>query len=509
MTSMPSQIENIVYVMLENRSFDHIFGSLTYDGTPNFIGKPGPFNAGPNPSDSKNVYNGLTYPQGVVTDPEECQPYKAPNPCCIPCPTDPQHDFEDVTKQIFGADGQGPATMEGFVQNYAESAGASACDLWQAMSGYNEKELSVLIGLGKHFGLSDLWFSSIPSQTFCNRAFSICGNSQGRVNNSARQFDTPTIWKILSEHADEKYRYDWKIYYQEGYPIAYTPEPGQPHPISKSHIPSSGQHSAGYYFERQPGYSFTEAFFKDNIPNQPSNPNYPAFEPIQNFYNALTSGTLPRFSYLEPAWEGFRGLNPPGETWYQAANSYHSPADVGPGEQFLFRLFESLSTSSYWDSTLLIITFDEHGGIYDHVPPPSNAQQPKASEFGNPSPWGNPYGFDFTRFGVRVPAILVSPYVAPQTVFRPPEGTETPFDHTSVLATLLKWSGIEDSTLMGSRVAAAPTFETAIGTELHPTPNIQLGGCQLEQTTANPITDLDPRPPAEPPESPQRSPAGT
>ena len=88
-----------------------------------------------------------------------------------------------------------------------------------------------------------------------------------------------------------------------------------------------------------------------------------------------------------------------------------------------------------WAQTLLVVTYDEHGGCYDHVPPPAGAVPPDntAGEF----------GFDFSRFGVRVPTVLISPLIAPGTVYRAP-APGTPFDHTSVLKTVEQPQGLAD-----------------------------------------------------------------
>jgi phospholipase C len=113
-------------------------------------------------------------------------------------------------------------------------------------------------------------------------------------------------------------------------------------------------------------------------------------------------------------------------------NDQHPPRDVRLGEMLLFDVYESIRKSPKQEDIVLLLTYDEHGGCYDHVPPPFRAQAPDQVP--------GELGFLFDRYGVRVPAILVSPYVEAGTVFRSQkktaDGREIPFDHTSILATL-------------------------------------------------------------------------
>jgi phospholipase C len=174
------------------------------------------------------------------------------------------------------------------------------------------------------------------------------------------------------------------------------------------------------------------------------------------FRQQLTSGDLPDFSYLEPFWGGGYG-SPLGDDFIGLqGNDYHSPAWVGPAEYDLNELYNELRASPDWEHMLFVITFDEHGGTWDHVPPPVTV---KPDNFPSIRPFG------FTRMGVRVPTILVSPWVAPGTVFRAPNGSKFDFDHTSLLATILRWAGIDPGTAkLGTRVATAPTFEHVLST---------------------------------------------
>ena len=120
------------------------------------------------------------------------------------------------------------------------------------------------------------------------------------------------------------------------------------------------------------------------------------------------------------------------------------------GEQLIHDVYEAVRGGPGWPQTLLVITYDEHGGCYDHVPPPSGATPPDndAGEF----------GFDFTRFGVRVPTVLVSPLIAAGTVFRVPAAS-VPLDHTSILKTVQQRWNLPALT---ARDAAAPGVGDAL-----------------------------------------------
>ncbi len=137
-------------------------------------------------------------------------------------------------------------------------------------------------------------------------------------------------------------------------------------------------------------------------------------------------------------------------------NDEHPPHDVVAGEQFLYAIWQAVSQSPAWPETLLMITYDEHGGTYDHVL--SAVRRCATRRNKRPGPAED---FTFNRFGVRVPTILVSPWIQAGTVFRSP--TTTPYDHTSMLATLRDWLAIPaDKMLTSARIAAAPTLEQVL-----------------------------------------------
>lgn len=150
------------------------------------------------------------------------------------------------------------------------------------------------------------------------------------------------------------------------------------------------------------------------------------FHRFDEFLRTAESGALPAYSFIEPHYLDELGVLLP--------NDQHPPHNVALGDQLIARVYNALrKNEAAWRQTLLIVTYDEHGGCYDHAPPPRAV---------SPDDCRDPSGFAIDRYGVRVPAVIASPYVEAGSVLRaapdglPHQGPPYPFDHTSIIKTL-------------------------------------------------------------------------
>ena len=426
---MRSKIKHVVYYMVENRSFDHACGWLYEKGEKtNFVGHGEPFQGA-----SADMYN---------LDPEDGTAVhvntNGPDVTTL-AGVDLYHDMTDTIRQCF----QNPndyaehekcekremrgfvkPDMGGFVRNNGNKLSMSTC---------TRAQLPVLNGLAKHFAVSDEWFCSMPGATDANRAFALTGSALGELNNfmSGPKYDDwpemahrASIWKVLWANGFD----DWKIYNSvlwgnlKKYRLTYQL-------YLENQIPSVDSAVADYL----KGDAKTSKYLGT----------------IDQFMDDAKNGTLPAFSFLEPIWIASE----------KGATSYHplGQGGVGPAETSLNEIYEALKNGPDWHETLLIITFDEHGGFFDHVPPPRAV---------NPWPNDKNDGFKYDLMGVRVPTILVSPWIEERTVFRAPKPLDyelpapVAYDSTSILATLLHWYGIPKGRwALGRRVHQAPTFQ--------------------------------------------------
>lgn len=328
------------------------------------------------------------------------EPVKVTNDASYSGDYDPDvaHDFLDVNEQIFGTktppDGA-PSLMSGFVTSYGEVSG-SVSKSHRVMKCFDPKKVPVLATLAQQYALCTRWFASVPGPTLPNRAYAHGATSVGHVDMTVNWWkESKTIYELLSDHD-----FTAKIYYTDS-TIALT---------------------YGGLLAAQDRY-----FVPD----------------FSIFFDDCKNNNLPDYCFLEPRYNASDGSQP------VAASDQHPDHDVSEGETLILQVYNAIrSNTDTWNSTLLVIVYDEHGGLFDHIPPPASVNP---DGINSSSPF-----FAFDRLGVRVPAVLVSPYIAAGTII-----SDTVFDHTSLAATARKvflGAGWQD-TFLTQRDKAANTFE--------------------------------------------------
>jgi len=294
---------------------------------------------------------------------------------------DPGHAHGDVMQQMFGAapPGVGVPNMSGFVVNY----GAKTNDVGKShkvMKCFPQAKIPILSTLAQQFCLCTNWYSSMPGPTFPNRAFAHAATSIGRVDMSPVGYVgiSKTIYELLD---------------------------------------ANGVSATIFYNDTSLAQTFRKLWAKMNT----------FFADFQTFQDGCAQGQLPSYCFIEPRYT----TSDSGGALYDASDQ-HPDHDVEAGEELILSVFKAIwKNPTIRNSTLLVITYDEHGGLFDHQAPPQRTVNPDGKNWpgaaGNPDP-----PFDFTWLGVRVPAVLVSPYIQPNTI------DATVYDHTSFIATARK-----------------------------------------------------------------------
>ena len=420
-------LDHIVVVLFENRSLDNVLGHLYGPGDgKNFDGVVGRDLSNPIPAWAEHGAERKVVPYTVATDMD------SPNP-------DAGEEYFHTNTQLFNIlddhnrfkIGEGATapwnapppgaipTMDGFVTDYistftGETGRQPTYDEYaHIMTGCTPEQLPVLNGIARDFGVFDHWFCEVPSQTFMNRSFWTAATSSGFVVNSPMtkwltKNDAETIFDRLEAHGRT-----WKVYVMEPMPISFT---------GVIHFPR----------------------LKDRLATH--------FVPFAEFETDAAAGTLPDFSLIEPNMLSGHGDYHPafGRSFSDTVDlAMDSPSSMLSGEAFLERVYAAYRSATsptganVWNTPLLI-GWDEPGGTYDHVPPgPVPPPDPSA-------PAGE-LGFTFNRSGYRVPAVLVSPWVEPGSVYN------EEYRHTSLIATLRKTWGLGEP--FTQRDASARTFD--------------------------------------------------
>ena len=352
-------LKHVVVLMMENRSFDHMLGSLKatnplidgIDGTqsnPDINGKP-------------------VFVQPLAEFQSQLDP-------------DPNHHFPAVDLQIFGGDQSSTrvANMQGFVKSYYQQQ-EDVAHSQKIMYYFSEDKLPVLTSLATNFAVFNRWFASIPGPTICNRAFAHYGTSFGQVG--------------------------MNVFYPQGKSVYERLEEG-------------GRSAKLYYFDE--ASSTMEVV--NLLQHQPQ-----LFGTYDQFLADCKSGTLPDYSFIEPNYTDHDN-----DDGAQLACDQHPDHNIQAGELFIASVYNAIRQNpALWASTALLIVYDEHGGTWSYIPPPSCSGDGHSA---GPADTELNYTFNFDRLGVRVPAILISPWVAKGTVV----GTDRVFEHASIPNTVTR-----------------------------------------------------------------------
>jgi phospholipase C len=386
-------LQHIVVLMMENRSFDHMLGSLKavdgrIDGVTDQMSNP-------------DTTGALIKPQPSAEFQGQLDP-------------DPDHHFPAVDLQIFGGDTSPnrQPNMQGFIKSYfnqRRDIGHSQ----KIMYYFKQSDLPVLTTLALQFAVFNRWFASIPGPTICNRAFAHYGTSFGRVDMDP--FDVIEPFKSVYSRL----------------------------------INATPKHSAKVYY-----YDTTSSTMEvvNLLQNEPQ-----LFGTYKQFLSDCAKGLLPDYSFVEPNYNDHDT-----DSGEEVASDQHPDHDIQAGELLIAEVYMALKRSPLWPNTALLVLYDEHGAIYDHVIPPA-CPKDKFSAPANST--GTGMAFDFDRLGVRVPAILISPWIPKGTV------VNRVFDHASIPATVTRFF-LGDYPAVSPRESSADVFIEPPGQPADPARNL-------------------------------------
>lgn len=306
---------------------------------------------------------------------------------------DPPHERESVRRQIHPKKPRRP-DMTGFVERFIKQQRPS--EPGSVLGWLDRSDVPMTYFLADNFAVCQSWFACVPSQTIPNRLYMVAGQSDGIEDNPfppryLTGVDLKTIFSLIAPD-------DWLIF-SDALPLAAIVRDLRDDLFQKKKL----------------------RHLDDFVSRAKSDP--PA---------------LPRLSWIEPtySWADERILDP----FFPKANDDHPPTAIAEGQALIKRVYDALRTHPVWDHCLLIVTYDEHGGFSDHVLPPDLAEEERID--------------DFERRGIRVPALVVSPFVKPGSLHGDPRDPSAMiWDHCSILKFLCKWFE-KDPRALGARVTS-------------------------------------------------------
>lgn len=428
---LQKNIDHIVVLMLENRSFDNLLGWL-YDEDKPLYGQQfeGLTKDLWNPLDNIDS-DGIPFIEKVSIEKngqyKEKYGEEIPNPADFTLPNpDPGEGFKDTNHQLFlkynvAQTYAPPPINQGFVQNYqnamlygAFSFGDDPTNPRNIMKCYTPEQTPVLSELARSFAVLDHYHCSVPSQTIPNRDFVHAATSTGHVNNGPiANCDAKNIFNQIQDAIDKDGRKElsWGIFGNNSFSGKAKDKDGQ---VGKDH------------------FSLTRLIMTELHDSKFDN----NFGTLSDFEAKCKKVDLPSYTFFEPNYSG------------EDQNDQHPPSDIRAGEKLIADIYNIVKSSPAFDKTMLVITYDEHGGTYDHVPPPSGAKNPSVTNEAGQD------GFLFNRFGVRVPCVVINPHIKKGLIARP-DGY-IPFDHSSIIKTIQTCFKLKGH--LTERDKAAPDF---------------------------------------------------
>jgi phospholipase C len=390
-----TQVNHIIILIQENRSFDHYFGQLSeywathgfrtqaFDGLPAAASNPGCDPAFPPPTGCTADQNSSSIPVFHLQT------------MCVENPS-PSWNEAHVDFNL-ASPASATATLDGFVNSAATDARQFVppfhdTDGKRAVGFYDGNDLNYYYFMASNFATSDRWFSPVMTRTQPNRMYLLAGTSHGHVyplaQTSAPLLSDKTIFQLLQEHG-----ITWKIYVHAGQDGCTA----TPCLMARSYI-----------------NMFT--FQNDVISNFPQN-----LVPVSQYFTDVANGTLPQVAMIEPASDVFLDEHPT-ET---------SPVNIQAGAAYAASFINALMNSPSWKDSVLIFSHDEFGGFFDHVAPQPAVSPdgiaPSDLQPGDVCTGGGGATCDFTRTGYRVPLIVISPFTKKNFV------SHTVADYTAIL----------------------------------------------------------------------------
>jgi phospholipase C len=362
-------IQHVFVLMLENRSFDHLLGFSGLQGMDAATG-------------ALTTINGLV---GTESNTFNGQAFPVTPGALYRMPVDPGHEFANVLDQLAGPAAKypnsgpyPPINNSGYVDSYVNSGGGG--DPADLMRCFTAAQLPVLNALAGEFVVCDNWHASMPGPTWPNRMF-VHAASSGGLDHS------PTTPEIL----------DWETL--NGFRFA--------NGTIFDTLALKGIKRCLYAGDDFPMVAALKGIQLGDI------------RQFSDFAGDLVGSSFP-FSYvfIEPSYDVLND--------YKSGTSQHPLADITQGEALIKATYEAIRNSAVWPSSLLIITWDEHGGFYDHAIPPSAVAPGDTA----PNSQYNQSGFTFEQYGPRVPAIAISPLIPRNLI------DHRLYDHSSIPATL-------------------------------------------------------------------------